>query len=158
MKCTEWLHNPEFTAMVNTIISVATNQKTMVLGLSIQDYNLQTVFSKAKQIRCMAMAISHRRPRGIVFCGDQITNGQNNVLKIVYGNAYDLHATEIQAATHVRAWAEQILIALVLQVLTDKLALLMASRPRVVMPSFTARNVATILGRSKELHRRSRGA
>jgi hypothetical protein len=35
---------------VNAAIDVATNQKTMVMGLSIQDYNLQTVFSKAEQV------------------------------------------------------------------------------------------------------------
>jgi hypothetical protein len=43
----------------------------------------------------------------------------------VYGEAFDTHATEIQAVAHVRAWAEQVLIALVLKVLTDKLAELM---------------------------------
>jgi hypothetical protein len=42
--------NPEFAAMVNAIVGVATNQKTLIVGLSIQDYNLQTIFSKAKRI------------------------------------------------------------------------------------------------------------
>jgi hypothetical protein len=123
---TRWPDNPEFAAMVTTVISVATNQKTMVLGLSIQDYNLQTVFSKAKQVHAWPWPCAPQAP-GHVFCGDQITNGQSNVLKIVYGNAYDIHVTDIQASTHVRAWAEQVLIALVLKLLTDKLALLMQS-------------------------------
>lgn len=121
---TEWPDNPEFASMVNTVISVATNQKTMVMGLSIQDYNLQTVFSKAKQVHAWPWPCTPHAP-GHVFCGEQITKGQSNVLKIVYGEAYDTHGTDIQAATHVRAWAEQVLIALVLKVLTDKLARLM---------------------------------
>jgi len=121
---TEWPDRPEFAAMVNSIISVATDQKTLVLGLSIQDYNLQTIFSKAKQIHAWPWPCTPHAP-GHVFCEDQITKGQSNVLKIVYGDAYDAHSTAIQAATHVRAWAEQVLIALVLKVLTDKLERLM---------------------------------
>jgi hypothetical protein len=121
---TQWPDKREFAAMVNTMIGVATNQKTMVLGLSIQDYNLQTVFSKAKQVHAWPWPCVPHAP-GHVFCGDEITNGQSNVLKIVYGDAYDTDALEIQAAAHVRAWAEQVLIALVLKVLTDKLARLM---------------------------------
>ena len=123
---TQWPDNPEFAAMVNTMIGVATNQKTMVLGLSTQDYNLQTIFSKAKQVNAWPWPCTPHAP-GHVFCGDQITKGQSNVLKIVYGDAYDICAIDIQAATHVRAWAEQVLIALVLKVLTDKLVRLMQS-------------------------------
>jgi hypothetical protein len=121
---TEWPDNPEFAPMVNAIINVATNQKTMVLGLSIQDYNLQTIFSKAKQVHAWPWPCSPHAP-GHVFCGDQFTKGQSNVLKIVYGDAYDLGAIDIQSATHMRAWAEQVLIALVLKVLADKLVRLM---------------------------------
>lgn len=121
---TQWPDNPEFAAMVSTIINVATNQKTMVLGLSIQDYNLQTIFSKAKQVHAWPWPCTPHAP-GHVFCGDQITMGQSNVLKIVYGDAYDTDAVDILAATHMRAWAEQILVALVLKVLTDKLLGLM---------------------------------
>jgi hypothetical protein len=121
---TEWPDNPEFTPMVNAMIDVATNQKTMVLGLSIQDYNLQTIFSKAKQVHAWPWPCTPHAP-GHVFCGDQITNGQSNVLKIVYGDAYDIDAIHIQSAAHLRAWAEQVLIALVLKVLADKLARLM---------------------------------
>jgi hypothetical protein len=63
---TEWPDNPEFAAMVNTVISVATNQKTMLLGLSIQDYNLQTIFSKAKQVhddRLLCLDLDSDSPR-----------------------------------------------------------------------------------------------
>jgi hypothetical protein len=123
---TEWPDKPEFAAMVKNILSVATDQKTMVLGLSIQDYNLQTIFSKAKQVHAWPWPCTPHAP-GHVFCEDQITKGQSNVLKIVYGDAYDTHALDIQAATHVRAWGEQVLIALVLKVLTDKFVRLMQS-------------------------------
>jgi len=121
---TEWPDNPEFAPMVNAMINGATNQKTMVLGLSIQDFNLQTIFSKAKQIHAWPWPCTPNAP-GHIFCGDQITKGQSNVLKIVYGDSYDADAIAIQSAAHLRAWAEQVLIALVLKVQADKLVSLM---------------------------------
>lgn len=121
---TEWPENPDFAAMCNAIIDVATNHKTMVLGLSIQDSNLQTIFSKAKWVHKWPWPCAPHAP-GHVFCGEQISPGQRNVLRIVYGDAYDTHAEEIHAGTHIRAWAEQVLLALVLKVLTEKLARLM---------------------------------
>lgn len=123
---TEWPDKPEFAPMVNAMINVATNQKTMVLGLSIQDFNLQSIFSKAKQVHAWPWPCTPHAP-GHVFCEDQITKGQSNVLKIVYGDAYDADAIAIQSAAHLRAWAEQVLIALVLKVLADKLVRLMSS-------------------------------
>jgi hypothetical protein len=119
---TEWPDT--FTPMVNAMIDVATNQKAMVLGLSIQDFNLQSIFSKAKQVHAWPWPCTPHAP-GHVFCEDQITDGQSNVLKIVYGAAYDADAIAIQSAAHLRAWAEQVLIALVLKVLADKLVRLM---------------------------------
>jgi hypothetical protein len=121
---TEWPDKPEFAPMVNAMIDVATNQKTMVLGLSIQDFNLQTIFSKAKQVHAWPWPCTPHAP-GHVFCGEQITKGQSNILKIVYGDAYDADSVAIQTAAHLRAWAEQVLIALVLKVLADKLVRLM---------------------------------
>lgn len=43
----------------------------------------------------------------------------------MYGHAYDTDAIDIRAANHLRARAEQVLIAIVLKVLTDKLVRLM---------------------------------
>lgn len=121
---TGWPDNAEFKSMVGAVIDVATNQKTMVMGLSIQDFNLQTVFSKAKQVNPWPWPCSPHAP-GHVFCGEDITKGQGNVLKIVYGAVYDTAANDIKAASHMRAWAEQVLLALVLRVLTEKLCRLM---------------------------------
>ncbi len=121
---TEWPDNEEFKAMVNAVIEVATNRKTMVMGLSIQDFNLQTVFSKAKRVHPWPWPCTPHAP-GHVFCGEDITKGQGNVLKIVYGAVYDTAADDIEAASHMRAWAEQVLLALVLKVLAEKLCQLM---------------------------------
>jgi hypothetical protein len=121
---TQWPDKREFASMVNAIIGVAANQKTLVAGLSIQDYNLQTIFSKAKMVHPWPWPCAPDAP-GHVFCEEQITRGQDSVLKLVYGDAYNTHAVEIHATTHIRSWAEQVLIALVLKVLADKLIRLM---------------------------------
>ena len=120
----EWPVAADFAAMRSAVVNVAMNQKALVLGLSIQDSNLQGVFTLAKQINpwpwpCAPAAPAH------VFCEDEIKQGQRDVLRVVYGNSYNNHAAAIHAASHLRSWAEQVLIALVLRLLTDKLVTLM---------------------------------
>lgn len=121
---TEWPDSPLFAAMRNAVIDVATNQKSLVLGLSIQDNNLQSIFSKAKQVNPWPWPCAPRAP-GHVFCEDVIKDGQNDVLKIVYGDAYNDNIDEIHAGTHLRAWGEQVLLAMVLKLISDKLEKLM---------------------------------
>jgi hypothetical protein len=47
------------------------------------------------------------------------------VLKIVYGGSFNAHIDDIHAATFIRSYGEQLLIALTLKVVADKLARLM---------------------------------
>ena len=120
----EWPENARFAAMRNLVVSAATNKKTLVLGLSIQDANLQNVFTKAKAVNpwlwpCAPSAAAH------VFCEDGITEGQRDVLRVVYGDDYNANIDDIHNGSHIRAWGEQVLIALVLRVIADKLTRLM---------------------------------
>ena len=119
-----WPDNPMFTAVCSAVIDVATNQKSLVVGLSIQDSNLQTIFSRAKRINPWPWPCAPHAP-GHVFCEDVIRQGQSDVLKIVYGEAYNANVDEIHASTHLRAWGEQVLLALVLKLIADKLIRLM---------------------------------
>ena len=121
---TEWPDNPMFAAMCNAVIDVATNQKSLVVGLSIQDNNLHSIFSRAKQVNPWPWPCEPQAP-GHVFCEDVIKEGQRDVLKIVYGEAYNHNFEEIHAGTHLRAWGEQVLLALVLKLIADKLIRLM---------------------------------
>jgi len=120
----EWPEDQRFAAMRALVVGAATNKKTLVLGLSIQDANLQNVFTKAKAVNAWPWppapaAAAH------VFCEDEITDGQVDVLRVVYGDAYNDNIDDIHTGSHIRAWAEQVLLALVLRVVTDKLAKLM---------------------------------
>ncbi len=43
-----WPLNPKFEAMKTEVVSLATKSKALMIGLSLQDVNLQTVFAKAR--------------------------------------------------------------------------------------------------------------
>ncbi|MEK9212244.1 hypothetical protein [Sphingomonas sp. 2378] len=119
-----WPNNQDFAAMRNEVLGIATNRKTMVLGLSIQDMNLQGVFAAATGINKWPWPSAPDAP-GHVFCEEQITQGQRDVLRIVYGDDYNGNVATINAASHMRAWGEQVLVALVLKMVADKLNCLM---------------------------------
>ena len=121
---TEWPENPMFAAIRNVVVDVATNRKTLVVGLSIQDNNLRSIFSRAKRVNPWPWPSAPHAP-GHVFCEDDITQGQIDVLKIVYGDSYNDHVDSIHAGTHLRAWGEKVLLALVLKLIADKLERLM---------------------------------
>lgn len=123
---TGWANEPRFAAMRAAMTEIATNQKSLVLGLSFQDANLQGIFSAAKQVNPWPWPCAPAAAPGHVFCEDEISQGQRDVLMVVYGDAYNDDIDAIEAGTHLRAWAEQVLIALVLKLLADKLGRLMA--------------------------------
>ena len=120
----DWPEKAEFAAMCNAVVGLATAQKTLVLGLSIQDNNLQTLFARAKAVHawpwpCVPAAPAH------VFCEDRIQQGQRDVLRLSYGDAYNDNPVAVHEATLLRAWGEKVLIALVLRLLCDKFVRLM---------------------------------
>jgi hypothetical protein len=120
----DWPQNPEFTAMRNAVVGMAIAQKTLVLGLSIQDNNLQTIFATAKNIHAWPWPCTPDAP-AYIFCEDQIQQGQRDVLRQSYGASYNHDPAAVHEATLLRAWGEKVLIALVLKLITDKLARLM---------------------------------
>jgi hypothetical protein len=121
---TNWPNNPDLAAMRHEVVSIATNHKALMVGLSLQDNNLQAVFSKARWANawpwpCVPNAQGH------VFCEDEIGNRQRAMLKTVYADSYNEFIAEIESSAHLRSWPEQVLLALVLKLVTDKLGLLL---------------------------------
>lgn len=120
----DWPETAAFAAMRNAIVGLATTHKTLVLGLSIQDNNLQTIFARAKAVHAWPWPCAPNAPAHI-FCEDRIQLGQRDVLRLVYGDAYNNDPVALHDATLLRAWGEQALIALVLKLLCEKLSRLM---------------------------------
>jgi SIR2-like domain len=83
-----WPEKAEFAAMCNTVVELATARKTLVLGLSIQDNNLQTLFARAKAAHAWPWPCAPAAPAH-VFCEDTIQLGQRDVLRLSYGDAYN---------------------------------------------------------------------
>jgi hypothetical protein len=115
-----WPEKAEFKAMCNAVVGLATTRKTLVLGLSIQDNNLQTLFARAKEQHAWPWPCAPAAPAH-VFCEDKIQPGQRDVLRLSYGDAYNGDLAAVHQATLLRAWSEKVLIALVLKLLCDKL-------------------------------------
>ncbi|MDX0979885.1 hypothetical protein GOE03_28450 [Sinorhizobium medicae] len=120
----DWPEKAEFAAMCNAVVGLATAQKTFVLGLSIQDNNLQTLFARAKALHAWPWPCEPAAPAHI-FCENQIQQGQRDVLRLSYGAAYNDNPAAVHNATLLRAWGEKVLIALVLKLLAGKLVCLM---------------------------------
>ena len=47
----DWPENPEFAAVINEGVGFATTHRTFVLGVSMQDSNLQTLFTRPRSDR-----------------------------------------------------------------------------------------------------------
>jgi hypothetical protein len=120
----DWPEKAEFAAMCNAVVGLATARKTLVLGLSIQDNNLQTLFARAKAAHAWPWPCAPAAPAHI-FCEDTIQLGQRDVLRLSYGDAYNENPAAVHEATLLRAWGEKVLIALVLKLIADKLTRLM---------------------------------
>ncbi len=145
-----WPNNPDFAAIRNAVTELASNSKSLVLGLSIQDANLQGVFSTASHIHpwpwpCDPAAQAH------VFCEDQIKPGQRSVLRIVYGANYNPNIAAIERSAHLRAWGEQVLIALVFNVIEKKLCLLMELWLAEIGKTGFASRLAMVLKNARDL-------
>jgi hypothetical protein len=119
-----WPEAQASAAMRAEVISAATNLKSLMVGLSLQDVNLQSVFVRARQANpwpwpCVPHAQAH------VFCENEIGEGQRQILKTVYAGAYNDNIGDIEGSAHLKAWGEQVLLAMALKLIADKLTTLM---------------------------------
>jgi hypothetical protein len=122
-----WPHNPKFAAMKTEVVSAATNLKALMIGLSLQDANLQAVFSMARYAHPWPWPCAPKA-QGHVFCEDAIGDSQRTMLKVVYAAKYNEYVDDIEASAHLRSWPEQVLLALVLKMVVDKLIALLDLR------------------------------
>lgn len=118
-----WRDRDENAGMVGRLRDLISTKPTLMLGLSAQDANIQSVFSLAEAV--LSWDWPNDRP-SYVFSQEEIGPDQKGLLKIVYRDHYreDTRAA-IHESAHLRAYAKQLLIALVLHVLTAKLGCLL---------------------------------
>jgi hypothetical protein len=118
-----WMDNATFTIVRDQLSALIQRTRTLMIGLSAQDANIQRLFGKAGAIKGWKWDAS---PPPIMFAADQLTAGQTTVLSVAYGDDYDDNRQEIAASSLIRAYGKQLLLALVLSVTTQKLEMMAA--------------------------------
>jgi hypothetical protein len=129
---TDWPEAPASAAMRDTMKLLATTTRTLMIGLSTQDSNIQAVFSQAKA--AMAWPWPGEMP-AVAFAEDLLGSWQKNLLKVAYGDGYNGHGPQIEDEALVRAFGKSLLVALVLDVLARKARALIAATPESALGS-----------------------
>lgn len=120
---TGWTSHPENLAIANRLVDVVGSKPTLMLGLSAQDANIQSLYAKAQATNPWAWP--GERP-SIVFSENAIGNLQEALLQNIYRNALTpTTRAQIVDGAVIRAFSSQLLTALVLHVLGSKLAALL---------------------------------
>jgi hypothetical protein len=114
-----WASAPENKAVIGRLTDLAVSKPTLMMGLSAQDSNIQAFFASAEAT--MRWPWPGDRP-SFVFSGDQVGGDQEALLKNVYPQAYTAAARgEINDQSLIKAYANPLLVALLLSVICDKL-------------------------------------
>lgn len=115
---TSWPHDQTWAPIRNYIKNLAVTKRTLMVGLSARDTNIQDVFAAAKATMQWAWP-SH--PPANVFAEQTLGAAQRNILHCVYPEAYNSYSPEIEAGAILPAYGKPLLTALVLHVLCAKL-------------------------------------
>jgi hypothetical protein len=122
----DWAKEEAFKVMRQQMVSLATVQHTLMIGLSAQDTNIRDVFRDGKAAMAWPWP-SH--PPAYVFAEDAVGDDQRVILSSVYRDAYDADPDGVTAASQIRAFAKPLLVALILSVLYRKLSSLADCAP-----------------------------
>lgn len=118
-----WPHDNLYAAIRNVVVGLATNNRALMTGLSLQDGNLQAAFNIARQANPWPWPCD---PQAHIFCEGEIGLGQRTMLQTVYAGSFNNAIADIEASAHLIAWGEQVLLALVFKVIADKFGVLIA--------------------------------
>jgi hypothetical protein len=128
-----WAARPENKAMVDRLTDIATTKPTLMIGLSAQDANIQALFSRAEAT--MKWPWPGDRP-SYLFSNDALGIDHKTLLQNVYRDAYTPSTRDdIKNGALVRAYAEPLLVALVLHVICSKLKRLIELAPGTLGPA-----------------------
>jgi hypothetical protein len=117
-----WTAQPENQSMRQHLEVLYTDRPTLMIGLSAQDANLQTVFANAVQSLARPWPAS---PPAIVLSEEELKAYHRNLLSLTYGSNYAGNATPIAESALLGSFGKPTLLALVLHSLTAKLTFLM---------------------------------
>lgn len=115
---TGWAHDPANAVMLSQLVALASTTRTLMIGLSAQDTDIQDIFARAQAV--MQWPWPDDIPAN-VFAEQSLGTHQQNVLRSVYRQSYAANARDIENAALFPAFAKPLLIALVLYLVNAKL-------------------------------------
>lgn len=114
---TGWPHDDHNKTMKRQLLGLAVSHRTLMIGLSAQDSDIQSLFSEASRDQEWEWPT---QPPALVFSEENLGSFQEDVLKSAYRGSYGAHADDINASAHFNSYGKPLLTALVLSTLADK--------------------------------------
>lgn len=118
---TGWTEQQENQSMRKHLEALYSDRLTLMIGLSAQDPNINTVFARAIQDLARLWPAS---PPAVVLSEENLAQHHKNVLRLTYGSDYQSNACAIGQSALLGAYGKPTLLALVLSSLTEKLSFL----------------------------------
>lgn len=120
----QWATNPSFNEIRNQLSALVSRTRTLMVGLSAQDANIQGMFgSKGWKWT--------DKPAPIIFSAQDLTAGQKSILEGAYHAEYEENREQICADAKLPAFSKQLLLALLLLNMSRKVETLV---DRVIAP------------------------
>jgi hypothetical protein len=112
-----WAVNDRFNVMKQELVSLAVRARTLMIGMSAQDPNIQQLFELARGRLAWNWT---DEPPAHVFAEDRIGTDQKAILRISYGDQFNPNEPAILNRSCIRAYAKPLLVALVLKTISSK--------------------------------------
>lgn len=120
---TRWSANDTFKIVRDQLSALIQKSRALVIGLSAQDANIKQLFAQTGAHKGWKWDAV---PTPIVISAETLGQDQKTLLEAAYGDDYEANRVAIAEAARLRAYAKPLLIALVLQVITEKLKTLLS--------------------------------
>ena len=125
----QWRTNKNYAAMKQNLLQLALDRRTLMIGFSALDRNIQDLFVDAEVAAPWGWP---NPPTPHVFAEETLSTGQKLILKCVYKDQYQDHQADIDKTARLPAYGKSLLLALFLHVLESKLAeLAILAKPAV---------------------------
>lgn len=119
--------------LVTALTHIVGTKPTLMLGLSVQDANIQAIFNEAANQLVWQLDQS---PPSYVFSENELGMDQRSLLKNVYrGQITPANLPAVLEAARIQAFAKPLLTALLLDVLSRKLQALILLAPGLPLPA-----------------------
>ncbi|HEL3872917.1 hypothetical protein HMPREF3113_09455 [Stenotrophomonas sp. HMSC10F06] len=130
---TAFCSQPNNQGLVTALTHIVGSKRTLMLGLSAQDANIQGIFNKAANE--LAWQLGDPQP-SYVFSEQELGMDQRSLLRNVYRDQItSANLTAVFEAARIQAYAKRLLTALLLDVWSRKLQALISLAPSPLLPT-----------------------